>query len=71
MSFNLGNMWKKVKKKNDGFVKKPNNYLKGMVKINNIKSSRLSTGSKMGTKGFWGNPTWILFHALAEKADSE
>tara|TARA_B000000475_G_C15999637_1_gene448417 strand:- start:2042 stop:2635 length:594 start_codon:yes stop_codon:yes gene_type:complete len=72
MSFNLGNMWSKSKKNNYiGIVKKQQNNFRGMVKVN--KNTRLLTKSsgKMGTKGFWGKPTWILFHSLAEKANDE
>ena len=25
----------------------------------------------MGTKAFWGTPTWYLFHSLAEKVNEE
>ena len=27
--------------------------------------------NKPGTKSFWGMPTWVLFHSLAEKADEK
>ena len=25
----------------------------------------------MGTKAFWGTPTWYLFHSLAEKVNEQ
>jgi len=72
MSFNLGNMWSKSKK-NNGIKKEKNKYnkSKGMLKIQNNKLLVKKSSGKMGTKGFWGNPTWILFHSLAEIMNGE
>ena len=72
MSFNLGNMWGNPKKNNyKKIVKNQHNNFKGMVKINNNRKLVTNSSGKMGTKGFWGNPTWILFHSLAEKSNDE
>ena len=72
MSFNLGNMWSTPKKNNyNNIVKTQPNNFKGMVKINNNRRLVRKSSGKMGTKGFWGNPTWILFHSLAEKSNDE
>ena len=72
MSFNLGNMWGNQKKNNNNKIvkKQPNNF-KGMVKINNNNRILTKSEGKMGTKGFWGNPTWILFHSLVERSNDE
>ena len=72
MSFNLGNMWSTSKKNNyTKSIKPQSNNFKGMVKIKNNSKLVTKSSRKMGTKGFWGNPTWILFHSLAEKSDDE
>ncbi len=72
MSFNLANMWSSRKKKN--IVKKNQNM---GIKFNQNKlvikkrGPIVKQGDGRGTKGFWGTPTWYLFHSLAGKADPE
>lgn len=73
MSFNFGNMWN-THKKNNLVVNNVNRNLQ-FNKINklipkNQNKSKSGTG-KIGTKGFWGTPTWYLFHSLAERVDEE
>ncbi len=72
MSFNFGNMWSNSKKNN--VVKRNKNI---GVKFNQNKlvikkrAPIVKQGDGQGTKGFWGTPTWYLFHSLAEKSDPE
>tara|TARA_B100002019_G_C21238731_1_gene584251 strand:- start:271 stop:843 length:573 start_codon:yes stop_codon:yes gene_type:complete len=58
--------------------KKNNTLMKTNMNVNKYKQNRLviknsnnkpAIKSGMGTKAFWGTPTWILFHSLAEKVN--
>lgn len=70
MSLNLGNMWNNTRKNNVrlntnvGRISRPNK-----ITIPKPVSFKSSTKNKPGTKSFWGQPTWLLFHSLAEKVD--
>jgi len=73
MSFTLGNMWNKPRKNNAQISSKKNVFLQTMnikqkQSIKNTQNIR-NTRNNRGTKSFWGMPTWILFHTLAEKVD--
>lgn len=43
-----------------------NNSKKKLVTKKNVNTQR-----REGTKGYWGYPTWILFHSLAEKVNAD
>ena len=72
MSLNFGNMWSTSKKNNQENGKKN-------ISINKFKQNRLvipqskaiKNTDNMGTKAYWGTPTWLLFHSLAEKVNEE
>lgn len=70
MSLSFGNMWSKPKKNNV--------MMKTNINVNKYKQNKLVLKppnnksikkSGMGTKSFWGTPTWFLFHSLAEKVN--
>lgn len=70
MSLSFGNMWSKPKKNNA--------MMKTNINVNKYKQNKLVLKppnnksikkSGMGTKSFWGTPTWFLFHSLAEKVN--
>lgn len=70
MSLNFGNMWSRPKKNNA--------MMKTNINVNKYKQNKLVLKppnnksikkSGMGTKSFWGTPTWFLFHSLAEKVN--
>ena len=72
MSLNLGNMWNRPKKNN--VILNTNSRRRN--KSNNITipkpvGFKSNNTNKPGTKSFWGMPTWLLFHSLAEKADEK
>tara|TARA_B100000927_G_scaffold281697_1_gene267514 strand:+ start:434 stop:1024 length:591 start_codon:yes stop_codon:yes gene_type:complete len=70
MSLTFGNMWSK-NKKNISIVRNVNNTKKNNKKmVMPVPSRRVRPKGSMGTKSFWGTPTWYLFHSLAEKVDS-
>ena len=70
MSFTLGNMWNKPRKNNAQISSKKNVILQRMnIKQKQSIKNTQNTQNNRGTKSFWGMPTWILFHTLAEKAD--
>ena len=73
MSFTLGNMWNKPRKNNTQISSKKNVFLQTMnikqKQSKKIKKKVQNTQNIRGTKSFWGMPTWILFHTLAEKVD--
>lgn len=72
MSLNLGNMWNNSRKNNVRLntnihrINRPNK-----ITIPNTVTTKPNISNKPGTKSFWGMPTWLLFHALAEKADEK
>lgn len=73
MSFNFGNMWSDNKKNNSiDYSKKKsiNKFNQNRLVIQRENSNKKNINSK-GTKGFWGTPTWLLFHSLAEKVNAE
>lgn len=72
MSFNLGNMWNRSRKNNVSL----NTNLDKRKKKNKIFTPKTvnfknKNSGKPGTKSFWGLPTWLLFHSLAEKVDEK
>lgn len=74
MSFNFGNMWSSNKKNNVVTVNKTNIYNKKLNQNKLVMKKREPVVDKlngMGTKGFWGTPTWYLFHSLAEKVNED
>ena len=72
MSLNFRDMWSNSKKNNQENVKKN-------LSINKFNQNRLvipqskpiKKYNNMGTKAYWGTPTWLLFHSLAEKVNEE
>lgn len=75
---NLGAMWNnKVNKGNNRKLKNPvkNNTLI-FKNINNTKvmtkkdNPPKNNNPRPDSRAFWGNPTWILFHTIAEKIDN-
>ena len=72
MSLNFGNMWSSHKKKNNIIRPNINNrkFNQNRLVINKTEPVIKPMGG-MGTKAFWGTPTWYLFHSLAEKVDEE
>ena len=72
MSLNFGNIWSTNKKNNQENGKKN-------ISINKFNQNRLvipqskviKNTNNMGTKAYWGTPTWLLFHSLAEKVNEE
>ena len=72
MSLNFGNIWSTSKKNNQENVKK--NISINKFKQNRLvipKSKAIKNADNMGTKAYWGTPTWLLFHSLAEKVNEE
>tara|TARA_B100000963_G_scaffold287111_1_gene256249 strand:+ start:535 stop:1131 length:597 start_codon:yes stop_codon:yes gene_type:complete len=73
MSLNFGNMWKGSKKNNEENNKKiisVNKFNQNRLVIPRNKAIKKNTNN-MGTKAYWGTPTWFLFHSLAEKVNEE
>lgn len=72
MSLNFGDIWSSSKKNNQENSKKN-------ISINKFNQNRLvipqskaiKNTNNMGTKAYWGTPTWLLFHSLAEKVNEE
>ena len=70
MSLNIGSMWSTRKKNNEEINKKN-------INVNKFNQNRLviprnkakKNIDNMGTKAYWGTPTWLLFHSLAEKVN--
>jgi len=72
MSLNLGNMWNRSRKNNVSLNTTLNKRKKGnKISIPKTVNFKNKNSGKMGTKSFWGLPTWLLFHSLAEKVDKE
>ena len=73
MSFNLGNMWSLNKKNNVTITNKNNNYSRNYNQNRLVmkKEDKENTANGMGTKSYWGTPTWYLFHSLAERVNEE
>ena len=74
MSLNFGNMWSNTKKNNltvnRNYSQNHNQkFLQNRIKISNQTRVVKKSINKMGTKAYWGEPTWLLFHCLAERAD--
>jgi len=74
-SMNLGSMWNNNLKKN---TKKFRNNNKNQI-FNSIKNSKEITKNKKqnvnkkvmpDSRSYWGNPTWTLFHTIAEKINN-
>ena len=72
---NLGSMWNNNLKKN---TKKFRNNNKNQI-FNSIKNSKEITKNKKqnvnkkvmpDSRSYWGNPTWTLFHTIAEKINN-
>ena len=72
MSFNFGNMWSDSKKNNLIVNKKKsiNKFNQNRLVIERENNKKKNINS-MGTKGFWGTPTWFLFHSLAARVNAE
>ena len=68
MSFNIGNMWSQKKNQSS------NHKISNLKKYNQRKRvipPKPRNKNEMGTKAFWGTPTWLLFHSLAENVNEE
>ena len=73
---NLGSMWNNnLKNSNKKF--RSNNTNRKLI-FNNIQNSQVvvksnnqnnnkNTKIRPDTRAYWGNPTWTLFHTIAEK----
>jgi len=72
MSFNFGNMWSENKKNNLIVNKKKsiNKFNQNRLVIER-KNNKKKNINPIGTKGFWGTPTWLLFHSLAARVNAE
>ena len=69
MYLNVGNMWT-VRKKNTSTNnnRQVNKFIQNKLVIpKNINKKE----NIMGTKSFWGTPTWLLFHSLAEQINTK
>lgn len=64
-NMDLGRMWSSNKPINNIIIRKPK-IIKPKIKpkVNKISES------KPDSRAYWGTPTWILFHTIAEKIDS-
>tara|TARA_B100000963_G_scaffold361917_1_gene400866 strand:+ start:577 stop:1176 length:600 start_codon:yes stop_codon:yes gene_type:complete len=74
MSLTLGTMWGNTKKNNYNKVIKNNSNRNFINKVSKNRSINVNNKNKLpsrGTKGYWGSPTWLLFHSLAQKVNSE
>lgn len=74
MSLNFGTMWSHTKKNNlitNNRQDYNQKFLQNRIKVNNNSTVYNKPNNKMGTKGFWGEPTWLLFHSLAERANPQ
>lgn len=72
MSLNFGNMWsKQSQKKNNSVLMNRTMRPNRNMRPKHPKMSGRINKVGMGTKAYWGTPTWFLFHSLAEKANSE
>ena len=72
MSLSLGNIWSKKSQTNLSNNNSSNNSIimsRTMSKRRPKIPKKIYNG--MGTKAYWGTPTWLLFHTLAEKANPE
>ena len=69
MSLNFGNIWTKQNQSN---IKNNNPKNIGRKYTQNklvVPVQRQTIKKTLGTKAFWGMPTWILFHSLAAKVN--
>lgn len=74
MSFNFGNMWSSNKKNNVVTVNKTNIYNKKFNQNRLVMTKTEPVVERVqgiGTKAYWGTPTWYLFHSLAERVNEE
>lgn len=74
MSFNFGNMWSSGKKNNVVINTKNNIYNKKFNQNRLVMKKTepvVESAQGMGTKAYWGTPTWYLFHSLAERVNEE
>ena len=72
MSLSLGNIWSKKSQTNLSNNNSSNNSIIMSRTMSNRPTKipkKINNG--MGTKAYWGTPTWLLFHTLAEKANPE
>ena len=78
-SMNLGSMWNNnLKNSNKKFSNNNNNNRKlifnniqnSKVVVKNNKNAKINTKIRPDTRAYWGNPTWILFHTIAEKINN-
>ena len=65
MSLTLGNIWTQKRTLPPTLISK--NGLNNMMIVRKAEISN----PKVGTKGFWGNATWFLFHTIAARIEPE
>ena len=68
MSLNFGNIWSSGSKPNTINI---NNSRRKFTQNKLVlpKKTSFTKNSGLGTKSYWGTPTWFLFHSLAEKVN--
>lgn len=77
---NLGSMWNNNLKNSNKKIR--NHTTKKKLIFNTIKNSKVIVKNnnqntkkpirpiRPDSRGYWGNPTWLLFHTIAEKIDN-
>ena len=65
MSLSLGNIWTQKRVKTASSI--------SHIGLNNIMTVRQAEKSnpELGTKRYWGNATWFLFHTIAARIEPE
>ena len=68
MSLNFGNIWSTGSKTNTININNSRRkYTQNKLVLPVKRPTQKNSG--MGTKSYWGTPTWFLFHSLAEKVN--
>ena len=73
MSFDLGNMWSKNKRhvKNHVVRNSKKNNLKKISSKQNHKKVDIIKNNGLESRGYWGTPTWYLFHTIAARVNED
>jgi hypothetical protein len=71
MSMNLGRMWSNNKNiiRIEPKIEKKNLVLLNNNAVNNKINKKESNVISQDNRAYWGTPTWILFHTIAEKVN--
>jgi len=74
-SMNLGSMWNNNLKKNTTKFRNNNknqifNSIKNSKEITKNKKQNVNKKVMPDSRSYWGNPTWTLFHTIAEKINN-